>query len=249
MKKIINILLLLTLISCNSEYKIENDNVYFRFWSFGQGGWNEWQIKNADVKSFIKIESESNLYGKDKNNVYYKNLIIHGADPKTFKYIKKGFSVDKNKAFYNKDSIEKSSSKQFKVIDSYFSKDFKNVYYKTKPLNVCSVKNFNFVHKDIKHNWSRWSTDGCFYYVNEIKVPSNDYENIVVFKESNGFSKDSKYVYYKNKKITYPKEFAKLLDTIDIKTLEYLGNNNFKDKYGCIIINNELDFKRILCEK
>jgi len=249
MKKLQIILLLLTFISCNSDYESKDGKIYYVFYSFGQGGWNERIVENADTNSFETIDSNENLYGKDKSNVYYNNEIIPGADPKTFKYIKEGYAIDKNKAYYYKDSIENSSSKQFKVIDGYFSKDIKNVYFTTKPLNVCSVNNFDFVYKDVQHNWSRWSTDGCFYYINDIKVPSNDYENIVVYKGSHGFSKDSKYVYYKNKKITYAKGFAKLLDTIDVKTLEFLGNKNFKDKHGCIVIHNELNFKRILCEK
>ena len=43
MKKLIAITLILTLVSCNSEYVIQNDSMYYRFWGFGQGGWNEWQ--------------------------------------------------------------------------------------------------------------------------------------------------------------------------------------------------------------
>lgn len=215
--------------------------MYYKFWSFQQGGWNERIVKNADVSSFYKIETEEIIYGKDKLNVYYKNKIIQGADPKTFKYIKKGFAVDAKRVYYYADSITNSSPREFEIIDIDFSKDYKNVFYKTKPLEVCSVKDFTFVFEDEENILGRWSTDGCDYYFNNYKVPSNDYQNITVYKGSNGISKDTKFVYIRdekyfatNKRTLFLKEKGRIVeDSIDIETFR-IENNILKDKFGNI---------------
>lgn len=86
--------------SCSSEYEKREDKVYYRFWSFGQGGWNEKVLENADLESFSEINTDEINYGKDKFNVYYKNEIIPGADPNTFIILKKGFAIDAKRAYY-----------------------------------------------------------------------------------------------------------------------------------------------------
>ena len=82
-------------------------------------------VKGADVKSFLTIETDRGIYGKDKNNVYYENLIIPGADPKTFKYIKDGYSIDKNKAYYNKDSSKTQAQNNLKLLMAISQKTLK----------------------------------------------------------------------------------------------------------------------------
>lgn len=247
MKKHIIIILSFILFSCNSRYEQREDKIYYRFWST-QGGWNERIVENADIQSFSEIKTKVNLYGKDRSNVYFKNEIIPGADPNTFKHIKEGYAVDKNRAYYFNDSIANSSPIEFKIIDGYFSKDWKNVFYTDKSLNVCSVRDFTFVYEDEESFLGRWSTDGCYYYFNNYKVPSNDYENVVLFKGSFGISKDTNFVYEKdqiyvlpNKRTILIKEQGKLMvkDTIDIKTF-VVENHIFKDKFGQI---NRYDIK------
>jgi hypothetical protein len=241
MKKLLAIVIIFSLFSCSSEYEKRNDKVYFRVWSFGQGGWNDKVVENADLKSFSEIKSDENLYGKDESNVYYENEIIPGADPNTFKHLKEGFAIDKNRAYYYNDSIANSSQKKFEIIDGYYSKDWKNVFYTDKSLNVCSVNDFSFVYKDEESFLGRWSTDGCYYYFNNYKVPSNDYKNIELFKGSDGISKDSEFVFNKDQKyispyerMVYTKEKGIIAkDTIDIKTFtveQYIC----KDKFGRI---------------
>jgi len=236
MKKLQFILITLILISCSSDYELRDKKVYYVFFSFGNGGWNEKVIENADINSFVKIDSDENLFGKDNKNVYFNNEIIPGADPKTFKHIKNGYAIDKKRAYYYNDSIANSSSKEFKIIDGYFSKDYKDVYYTTMPLKVCSLKNFKFVFNDNENNWERWSTDGCFYYFNNFKVPSKDYKNITIFKGSAGISKDRKSVYIKDRNIYYNEQGKRILDTIDIKTFTVENDIYCKDKFGCINI-------------
>lgn len=241
MKKPFAILIILIFFSCSSEYEKREDKVYYKFWSFGQGGWNEKVLENADLESFSEIKSDDNTYGKDEFNVYYENEIIPGADPTTFKILKKGFAIDAKRAYYYNDSIENSNPKEFEVIDYDFSKNHQNVFYKNKSLNVCSVDNFSFVFPNKDNVLGRWSKDGCHYFYNNYKVPSDDYKNIRVYQGSHGISSDKKYVYQfdknyfetNNRKVFIKEKGIIVEDTIDIKTF-VIENNILKDKFGNI---------------
>lgn len=241
MTKLLTILIILNLFSCSSEYEKRDEKVYYKYWNFGLGGWNEKVVENADLESFSEIKADDNLYGKDDFNVYYENEIITGADPNTFKTLKKGYAIDAKRVYYYNDSIENSDPKEFEVIDYDFSKNHQNVFYKNKSLNVCSVDNFTFVFPNEDNVLGRWSTDGCYYYYNNFKVPSDDYQNIVVYKNSHGISRDNKYIYEfdKNYFETHTRQVfiketgATVKDTIDIKSFS-IENNILTDKFGRI---------------
>ena len=235
MKRLLVIIVISFFYSCNSDYELREGKVYYVFYSTTQGGWNERLVENADYNTFSFYDSNKYIYGKDKNNIYFKEVVISGADPKTFKLIENGYAIDKKRAYYFKDSITNSSPKDFKVINGYYSKDFNDVYYTTSPMNVCSVENFDFVYKDNSEEASaRWSTDGCFYYYENIKVPSNDYKNIKIYKGSTGISSDKKNVYFEGRNICYNKEGKRIIDTIFIETFKVFELQHCKDKYGCL---------------
>jgi hypothetical protein len=111
-------------------------------------------------------------------------------------------------------------------------------------LKVCSVKDFKFVFGKDENNidWSsesaseRWAKDGCHYYFGGIRIPSNDYENIIVFKGSPGIAKDSRFVYHKDRNIMFNIDGEKILDTIDIETFICERLLKCKDKFGPINI-------------
>lgn len=209
-------------------------------WNEGMGNY-ERVLENADAESFSEIKTDENLYGKDKSKVYYENKIISGADPSTFKYVLKGYAIDKNRAYYYDDSLAHSNPKRFEIIDVYFSKDDQNVFYKNKALNVCSVDEFSLVFPSERNVLGRWSTDGCSYFYNEYKVPSNDYENTIVYKGSLGISRDKNNVYQfdkpyfdSHKRTVFIKEKGIVVqDTIDIETFT-IKNNIMTDKFGQI---------------
>lgn len=227
---IISICILGILISCE-KYNIKEDGVYYQDWNEGTGK-SERLIPDADPKSFETLDD--NLYAKDKYNVYYKGNTIQAADPNTFRTLEGGYAVDKNRAFYYGNSIESSSSKDFKILDGYFSTDYKDVYYRTKPLKISSKKNFKFLSKNNLND--RWSTDGNYYWFNNFKVPSNEYDQIELLDEDAGFSRDSKNVYYLNRNLKYNEDGKRILDTLDIESFEILNFIEVRDKFGCINI-------------
>ena len=82
-------------------------------------------IKYVDIPSFlVNTNEDGELYAKDKNYVYYPldmyifdyydyydisfegDIRIPGADPKSFKYIGKGYAVDKNNMYYKGEKIK-----------------------------------------------------------------------------------------------------------------------------------------------
>ncbi|MNY13719.1 hypothetical protein D3C86_1468690 [compost metagenome] len=230
-KIILILILILSLNSCN-QYSVENDAVYYKSWNEGTGSHKN-QLVGANQKTFEILEYES--YAKDDKLVFYDGQLIKGADALTFVAIGDFYAKDKNKGYYAGDSIENSKGKSFKVIDSYYSTDGYDIFYTTKALHVCSAKNFKFVYKDNSEDeWQRWTTDGCYYYFKELKIPSHDYKNVTLFKGSAGFAKDKQWIYYRNRKLNYNDTGKKILDTVDLKTFTVKNYLDCQDKFGCI---------------
>lgn len=80
----------------------------------------------------------------------------------------------------------------------------------------------------------RWATDGCFYYFNQHKIPSDDYKNVYLYRGSAGFAKDRRWVYFRNRKINFDQDGQRILDTADVETFEVRGYLDCRDKFGCI---------------
>ena len=220
----------IVLVSCTG-YKVEKDGVYYKKFDEANGS-NKGLIKLADPESFVILEYE---YGKDNKYVFYQANIIPGADPSSFKPITRLYASDKYRAYYSGDSIALSTAKDFTIIDDYYSKDKSNVFYTTKPLNVCSTDNFHIYANKIKEDeLERWSTDGCFYYFKNFKVPSTDYRNVKYFQGSAGLSKDKQWVYYLDRKINYNDKGERIIDTVDVETFNVTNYLDCRDKFGCI---------------
>lgn len=228
---LINLLILFCFCGC-SGYVIEKDGVYYEDWNEARGRTKR-LLKDLDPETFEVLENDA--FGKDKNYVYLNGNPIIGADPKSFKVINDAFSVDDFRAYYYTDSIATSSSRGFKVIDDYFSADFKDVFYRNEPLGVCSVKDFKLLpKKEDDSHFESWSTDGCYFYFNNFKVPSDDYKNVHLFKGSAGFAKDNKWVYFQGRKINFNDSGIQILDTVDVQSFKVTDYTYCRDKFGCI---------------
>ena len=68
----------------------------------------------------------------------------------------------------------------------------------------------------------------------DMKVPSDDYQHVVLYKNSGGISKDSKLVYFGNRNIIYDDSGKRVLDTLDIQSFKVTGYIACRDKFGCI---------------
>jgi hypothetical protein len=225
------ILLTISLVSCTG-YQIESDGVYYKDWNEARGSGKR-LLEDADPETFVVLENDN--YGKDEKLVFYQGKKVTGADAPSFVPLDDIYAKDRLRGYYSGDSIEFSDGTTFKIIDSYYSEDKNDIFYTTRALHVCSTSDFEIFDNDIIENkYERWSTDKCFYYFKNFKIPSKQYNDVKIFKGSAGFAKDKQWVYYLDRKINYNQDGKKILDTVDVETFTVTDYIRSRDKFGCI---------------
>src|SRR5699024_7578816 len=147
---------------------------------------------NADADTFEILDYES--YAKDKKFVFYNSIKLKGTDAKTFVALDKYYGKNKNTVWYAEDPIKVSESDSFPINDAYYSRYANDVYWIINPLNVVNPDQFRFVYGKLKQQ--SWTTDGQYYYFMNHRVPSEDYENVVIYRNSGGIAKGDKWVYF-----------------------------------------------------
>lgn len=221
--------LIYVIISGCNKYKKKNGSVYYYSWNEANGG-NETELDvHYDEFKVLKYDR----YAKDDQQVFFDGRKIEDADAKSFEAVAEFFGHDKNRGYYAGDSIESSRGKTFRLINSYYSTDGHDVFFMQKPLHVVSAKDFRFVYDSGEQGWERWTTDGHYYYIKQMKVPSNDYQHMTLYKNSGGLSKDNKWVYFQGRKLNYDDSGKKIVDTIDVASFKVTGYVECRDKYGC----------------
>src|SRR5699024_2661966 len=230
MKINLNILcgfLVLLFCSC-SHYKVEDGKVYYIIRNEAVG--KELKPINADAETFEILDYER--YAKDKKFVFYNGVELVGADAKTFVALDKFYGKDKNIAWYAEDPIKGSESESFQIINAYYSRDANDVYWIIHPLNVVNPDQFRFVYG--KGKQQSWTTDGQYYYFMNHRVPSEDYKNVVIYRNSGGIAKGDKWVYFQGHKMNINNSGEQIIDTIDVATFKVTGYLECRDKFGCI---------------
>lgn len=112
------------------HYYKDNGDIYFD----DKNGAGSWKVDNVDPSSF-KVIDEQSEYSTDKNNVYYRGLILTKADTKTFKKLEgekcssayADYYVDKNNIYYYNEVLS-SDPASFSCLGDGWAKD-KNDYY------------------------------------------------------------------------------------------------------------------------
>jgi len=197
-----NIALVLSLIvatllsSCHDGYEKKDGQVYHKW--FHGGNWTKEYtlIEEADAETFETIDHNLNLdLAKDKNHVFKDAAVLENADPKTFVQVKNYFWKDKNHVFLiqfggTKCIIELADPSSFQVIENYlWSIDRSHVFYKFDLLKGVNPKEFSAINEE-------WGKDNHFYYWNNLRVDSLDYESAEIV--SDYYILDSQHVYFKN---------------------------------------------------
>ena len=167
-------------------YEIHGNSVYYRT----ENGLEK--LQNADAKTF-EIFKESKSFGRDKNNVYYENKKIEGADKNTFELT------------YDFGS----------VVNGYYSKDKNNVYYENKKLKGIDVKTFkkisrlvdNFLIED-KNGFYIVEKDGSVAPIDSKEV---DIENLSQLAIKTNLYHDNNSMYFvRNHKLVKIKDAPKV---------------------------------------
>lgn len=108
------LLLVFVLTACNSDgkYEVKDGTVYFTYWTFSFGT-QEHELQDVDVASF---ESMKNWLARDRHHVWYKDLLVEGADPATAKADDYPLFHDKRDYFYEGKAIGVADIQSFKVL-------------------------------------------------------------------------------------------------------------------------------------
>ena len=86
------------------------------------------------------------LYSKDKNNIYYSNRKITGADLPTFQIGSDGFSKDKNNIYLEGKKILGVDRDTVKIIELPYIKDKNNIYYGNKKIEGADKNTFELIY-------------------------------------------------------------------------------------------------------
>lgn len=86
------------------------------------------------------------LYSKDKNNIYYSNRKIIGADLPTFQIGSDGFSKDKNNIYLEGKKISGVDRDTIKIIELPYIKDKNNIYYGNKKIEGADKNTFELIY-------------------------------------------------------------------------------------------------------
>jgi hypothetical protein len=138
------------------------DNIYVDFIII------EWQ----DSDTIKNIRGESSWFTKDKNTVYFKNIILKWSDPKTFKLTENTiYGIDKNQAyfftFWPKTSIKYIKWVDYNSLVSYHDSPDSNwaiaKEYWCPERTIAAKDIFNVYCDGIKINTNTWIKYYLFY--------------------------------------------------------------------------------------
>ncbi len=198
------------------------------------------ELHNADPVTLTNIDR--NIYGKDKNYVYYYGVPVPFADPGTFEVIDRTYAKDQYSVFYNGALIEGADPKTFQTFKaskfwaSDYSRDTRQAFYQSKPIEVCDVNTF----KPHSRYASYWATDSSCVYNKHKKIPEL---SVKTFKFiSINYVTDGNSVFWKDKKLADadPQTF-----TVYAKE----DANQAKDKNRCYIKADEVNCETMKPER
>jgi hypothetical protein len=81
----------------------------------------KFKYSKVDGKSFKIFGSNTGRFSKDTNHVYYDQLIIKKADPKTFKILGIGYGKDTKHVFYENKLLKDADVSSFRRDKNYSS--------------------------------------------------------------------------------------------------------------------------------
>jgi hypothetical protein len=205
------------------------------------------RISDVDIKTYKILDR---IFSKDKNNVYYEDSKIIGADSATFEKIDNTYSKDKDSVFYQKYLIKEANNKTFKILKENFSRDNENIYWKNYKITkyndsfeilgdgFLKINNrlyetfLPFTYKDLKTlkkiNNHLWLDKNNVYYINLDA-------NIIIINDNMNIEKKTfnwekfrkiKYNYYTDENYVY---YNDKIVSSDINNFQILSENYSKD--------------------
>jgi hypothetical protein len=189
--------------SCAS-YSVHGSAVYWDHWNEGAGG-SSTLVDGADGKTFRSFELNGILFGKDKKGVFFEWKKVEGADPNSFRILKKiQDKYDKNESFWlcddqhvfvwtvgaeiNFSILIKASPERFKILDEAWQQCDQYWFNHDTPFVPANQEKF-----EILDNWI--ARDGTYYYFAGRPILEADYGTFQPKFFSESVSRDKNHVF------------------------------------------------------
>ncbi|MCH2188329.1 DKNYY domain-containing protein [Candidatus Gracilibacteria bacterium] len=178
-----------------------------------------------DAQSFELIHPYYSYYTKDKNNVFYHDEVLIGADPKSFVYLDGGYAYDANNLYLQGKQIENIQSATLKDLgNGYIAVDNKIYSHNGEWITVADMESYEVIDQN-------YTKDEHNVYL----TPA--YEDNIIIQEADPktFQILTKY-YTKDQNSVY--HLGKLIEKADPLSFELLSENHTKDKNNVFHYNN-----------
>ena len=110
-------------------------------------------------------------YAKDKNAVYFANVIVKGADPATFQSLRTSFGVDAKQAYYDGKSLHVQDRASWRPITHSLSCDRQAVYFCNRLVKGADPRTVLL----LLPVEDRFFRDHAAFYYNDCAISSEDY--------------------------------------------------------------------------
>lgn len=151
-------------------------------------------IERADQASFKRLKPPA--YASDRHHVYWRAIVIEGADPASFRHIKDFYSRDNRYVYWRSERVEGADPFSFKVVDGMrlLSRDANDYYYSTEAVGIRNIGRFELLNYG-------WGKDDKYYYaiggVLDDSLVDCDFASMQVLSEN--YARDSNRSYYRGK--------------------------------------------------
>ncbi|AFY40145.1 hypothetical protein Lepto7376_4007 [[Leptolyngbya] sp. PCC 7376] len=114
----------------NSGYKVSDGKVYFRAFDNMQWQFKSKEVRGADPNTIRTIPWSGDLYGSDGKRVFFGEVQLTSADPKSFvvEDWRQEFSRDANQIYWKSIPVTEDVE-HWQILSRGYSKDRDNVYY------------------------------------------------------------------------------------------------------------------------
>jgi hypothetical protein len=222
-----------------SCYYRSEQKIFFLFRNV-TGSIDSIELIGADAAHFQIIYDEipgkephnGNIWAKDKTSVWFKNVLLKGADPETFKVLENGYAKDKQYVYFNSEQLQHVNPKEFIVQGWFFAKTNSGIWYFGKPLtgieDIPSFKVYD-AYFSFDKNAVYFNQDTCF--VKLIKSDPSSFKCITNDKafRANGLKwyKDNFRVYCIDTEVDPDNKDFLLFFNVSVRSFEILSEKFF----------------------
>ncbi len=215
------------------DVEVRDNKIMYYYYRYGENSERiKTIIESADPRTFIQLRRDgegpcvslSSAYAKDKSFVYYKGMIIEGANPSTFRFLTGEYARD-NVAIYSRTKRLTTKVDAFRLMPkrSPYATDGEKYFYND---NIFDEPGFQFFRDDYP-GYARTATK---VYLNGQPIQGADADTFEPYNPSQRITRDKNFVYFDGKPIP----------NADPNTFVVVGTYTFKDKRAVYLEGKEV---------